>query len=255
MPSVPEKPNAVTLTRLLQRINHGEDPELLRREAHRLLSVVGPGDIAAAERNLIEDGYSVQTVQLLSAMFMLMGMPEVKVPDSGSRLPPNHLLRFVMAEHELMRCLLADLDDVVRAVARVDSLSDVSSEFRKLAHIVEHLSAMKRHIDREDDVIFPCLRKYGRISLCRAMKADHSKMRTEIDSLTRLVVLFNRVTLWQFKAGLAASAQRLCTIACEHLSQEDEILFPIAVGMVADRRVWERMKDICDETGYCGVHL
>ena len=255
MAIVPEDRKAITLTRLLRRINHGDDPELLRREAHRLLPVVGPADIATAEQNLIHDGYSVQAVQLLSAMFMLMGMPDAEAANCSRRLPANHLLRFVMAEHEVIRCFLADLNDVVRVIAGMHSLSDLSYEFRKLAHLIAHLAAVKRHIDREDDVIFPSLRKYGRISLCRAMQADHVNIKNEIDNLASLLVLFNEVKFRQFRAGLVAATKRLGTIAQEHLSQEDEILFPIALGMAGDPHLWQRMKALSDELGYCAIHL
>lgn len=255
MATVPDRSRARTLTHLLRRINQGDDPDVLRREALRLLPIVEPDDIASAEQSLINDGYSVQLVQLLSAMFMLMAMPEADADNRAAALPPNHLLRAVMLEHEVIRYFVAELNEVVERTEQLQCLSDLSSEFRRLAHAVEHLSAMKRHIDREDDVIFPSLKKYGRISLCRAMKGDHANIRTEIDNLGSLLVLFNEVRFDQFKAGVAAATGRLRTIIHEHLSQEDEILYPIAIGMITNSNVWEKMKALCDELGYCGVHL
>ena len=56
-------------------------------------------------------------------------------------------------------------------------------------------------------------------------------------------------------AGAVAATRRLDAIAHEHLSQEDEILFPIALGVVGDPRVWQRMKALSDEFGYCAIHL
>ncbi|HUW20074.1 MAG TPA: DUF438 domain-containing protein [Sedimentisphaerales bacterium] len=249
-----ENKKAQTLTRLLKRIDCGDNPELLRKEAHRLLPNVGPEDIATAEQSLIDDGYSAQVVQLLSAMFMLMGIPEEQGSHPRAWLPANHVLRVVMIEHDLLRSFLADLEDVVGTIRQMAYVADVSSEFRKLGHIAEHLNAMKRHIDREDDVIFPSLKNHGRISLCQALEGDHITIRTGIDNLLGLLVLFNEVNLDQFKSGLVATTRRLGTTIKEHLCHEDEILFPVALGIINDAKFWEQMKAVCDEFGYCGVH-
>jgi DUF438 domain-containing protein len=246
---------AYALARLLKRINRGGDPKLLRREAHRLLADIGPNDIAVAEQNLIDDGYPVQLVQLLSATFMLMGIPAEQFTDVKRWLPANHLLRTVMVEHDVIRLFLSDLTDVVGALRHLCNLTDVSTEFRRLAHTTEHLDAMRKHFDREDDVIFPLLKQHGRISLCRALEGDHINIRVEIENLARLIVLFNEINPEQFKAGVMRTIRRLQTIVWEHLAQEDEILYPIALGIINDSEFWEQMKAICDEIGYCGIHV
>jgi DUF438 domain-containing protein len=186
---------------------------------------------------------------------MLMAIPQEHGGDPRNWLPTNHLLRMVMVEHDVLRCLLADLNDVARAIGDTCHLTDVSSEFRKLAHIAEHLNGMKKHIAREDDVIFPYLENHGRISLCRALKGDHISIRAEIDNLVGLVVLFNEVNGDQFRAGLRTTARSLGARVREHVSQEDQILYPVALGIINDGRCWEKMKDVCDELGYCGLHM
>ncbi|MHC4476732.1 MAG: DUF438 domain-containing protein [Planctomycetota bacterium] len=246
---------AQTLIRFFKRINQGEDPKLLRREAHRLLPSVDPNDIAAAEQNLINEGYPVPVVQLLSATFMLMTIPEQHNTSPKTWLAPNHLLSMVIVEHDLTRCLIADLNDVVEVITGLYHLTDVSSEFRKLAHLVEHLSAIKKHFEREDDVIFPCLRKHGRISFCSVMQQDHVSIRTEIDNLACLMASFGTSTIEQFQTALVRAARHLTAIVPEHFSQEEMILFPIALGMINNPGIWQHMKAFCDEIGYCGVHL
>jgi DUF438 domain-containing protein len=246
---------AQTLSRFFKRINQGEDPRLLRCEAHRLLPSVAPNDIAAAEQNLIDEGYPAQVVHLLSATFMLMGIPERSGDGRQTWLPPNHLLSMVMVEHDLMRCFVADLYDVAETIRSLYELSDVSSEFRRLMHLAGHLRAMKRHFDREDDVIFPYLRRYGKISFCSVMQGDHVSLRAEIDNLTSLIDSFEEVTLDQFKTALVTTTRHLTTVMPEHLSQEDMILYPIALGMIKDSTVWDRIKAFCDEVDYCGIDL
>ncbi len=255
MANIYESRQTRTVTQLLKRIYRGEDPKLLREEAERFITDVHPEDIAAAKQNLINDGYSAQVVQHLSATFMLMGIPEGRNGNWGTLLPANHLLRLVIVEHDLIRCFLADLNDVVGAIQQMDHLTDVSSEFRKLAHITGHLSVMKEHIEREEDVIFPYLERHSWMGCCLTIQDDHIGIRAEIDNLVALTVSFDKIGVEQVKARLTTFTLNLSQIVMVHLFQEDEILYPIALGIVGDARVWERMKAVCDEIGYCGVHI
>jgi len=244
-----------TVTYFLKRIYDGEDPRLLRKEVGRFITNVDPKDIAAAEQKLIHDGYSAQIVQHLSATFMLMGIPAEQSDNPRTWLPANHIVRMVMVEHDLIRCFLADLNDVVETIQHLNYLSNVNSDFRKLTHVMEHLNAMKEHIEREEGVIFPWLRKYGRMISYLAVQGDHISIRTEIDNLVMLIVSFNKIEPEEFKAKLTTITRCLSRIMLEHIFQEDEILYPIALGIINDAKVWERMKAVCDEIGYCGVHL
>ncbi len=245
---------AQTLTHLLRRINQGDNSELLRKEAYQLLTSVGLDDIATAEQNLINDGYSAHTVQLLSATFMLIGITENQSDNPQSQLPANHLVRMVMTEHDLIRCFLADLHSLVEEIGEMNRLTSVGLEFRKLAHIIEHLVAMKEHIEREDDIIFPYLTKYGRIRLCKAAHSDHIKITSKINDLASLMVLFDKISLEQFKTELIAITHRLWEITQEHLWQEDVLLYPIALRIINNDQLWEEMKAVCDDIGYCGIH-
>lgn len=255
MVNIYESRETQVVTHLLKGIYEGEDPELLRKEASQFITNVELKDIAAAKQNLINDGYSPKVVQQLSATFMLMGILQEQSNNPKTRLPANHLLRTVMVEHDLIRCFLTDLNDVVETIQHMNYLTDVSLEFRKLAHITEHLNITKEHIEREEDVIFPSLRKRSWMSSCLAIQDDHVSIRTEIDKLLRLIVSFNKISFEEFKARLTTITRCLSQITLEHLFQEDEILYPIALGVIDDAKVWEQMKAVCDEIGYCGLHL
>ena len=250
-----ENNRARTLTRFLKRINKGEDPMLLRKEANKLLTNIGPKDIVTAEQNLVDDGYSIQIVQLLSATFMLMGIIEDKRKDPRASLQANHILRTVFVEHDLIRCFIADLNDVAETIQEMELLTDISSEFRKLAHVTEHINIIKGHIEREDDIIFPYLKKFGKISLCQVAQGDHIAINTVIDDLTRLILSFNQISFKEFKLGLTTITDHLSSIVLEHISQEDILLYPIALGMITNEKIWSQMKALCDDIGYCCLHL
>ncbi len=254
MNKLPQDNKTEALSRLLRRINQGIDPKILRREANSLISRVTAGDIASAEKRLVRDGYSAQLASQLSAAFILMGILEGQSISVKNQLPANHVLRKVLAEHELIKCFLADLEDVADAISSRNELTSTCSEFMRLSHIVEHLNAIEEHIEREEDVIFPYLQKHGWTSLCRAAHSDHSYIKIAIDDLCRLVGTFEPSRSKEFKIRLNSITKYLCPTLTEHLFQEDNILFPIALEVIKDNKLWKRIKNICDDIGYCGVH-
>jgi DUF438 domain-containing protein len=250
-----ENRNANALTRLLKRINEGADPKDLRKEAGQLMANVTSRDIAAAEQNLISGGYPAKLAGQLSAAFVVMGIIEGQKIDLRAQLPDNHIIRKVLAEHDMIRCFLADLKDVANVITRENTITSASSEFRKLAHIAQHLEAMEEHIEAEEDVIFPYLQKHGWTSLCRAAHSDHIYIKIAIDDLMKLVRTFNPTCLDEFKVRLNSITKYLCLTMVEHILQEDNILYPVALEVIRDQQVWDRIKAICDDIGYCGLHI
>jgi DUF438 domain-containing protein len=250
-----EDRNADALTRLLKHINEGADPKSIRKKASELVANVTGKDIAAAEQNLISAGYSAKLVSQLSAAFMVMGILEGQQIDLRHKLPTNHILRKVLAEHEMALCFLADLRDVTNVISAKDDLTNTSSEFRKLAHIAQHLDAMDEHIEAEEDIIFPYLHKHGWMSLCRAASDDHTYIRVAISDLVRLIRSFNKDYFDEFKVRLSSIVSYLCVTMEEHIVEEDKILYPIALEVIKDPRVWDTIKAVCDDIGYCGLHV
>lgn len=243
------------LTRFLRRISKGEDPRTLRKEASRLASQLDPTDLETAEGNLIKDGFSARDVQQLSSSFMLMGIIEEQAENLKTKLPDNHVLRLVVAEHDLLRCFIADLEEVTEEIDKLSKMTDVNAHFRKLTHIIEHLDGMEEHIEREEDVIFPYLKRQGWKGLCDAAQSDHVYIRIAVSDLIRLVTTFKKGHFKQFKVRLNSLAKYICPLIREHIMQEDNVLYPIALEVIQDEKVWQKIKETCDDLGYCGVHL
>ncbi|MCK4998138.1 MAG: hemerythrin domain-containing protein [Anaerohalosphaera sp.] len=247
--------NSDILTRLLKRIGQGEDPGSLRKEATRLAPVIHPTDFATAKRNLIRAGYSAHLVRQLSSAFMLLGLLEDQGAAIKAKLPENHVLKMVMAEHDLVRCFISDLQQLADRIDKLDNMTDVDTHFRRLSHIVEHLDGMEEHIQREEDVIFPYLKKHGWASLCATAQSEHVYIRVAVTDMIDLISEFNNNKFAQFKAKLNSTTKYLCPLVRKHLFQEECVLYPIAIEVIKESSVWQKMKDICDEIGYCGVHL
>jgi DUF438 domain-containing protein len=242
--------NKWALTGLFKRIRQGDDPKLIRNEAVHLAKKVNSEDISAAQQNLIDEGYPHQLVQKISAVFTLMGLRKENVTVTETGLADNHILQKILNEHALSRCYLADLVQIADEINHLDHLSDMSSEFRRLAHTIDYFYHFKRHIEREEDIIFPYLKKFGWKGLCRADKDEHRKILADINNLVVLVSSFGDFKFVDFNGYLQKIIQHFIPMVQDHLSYEEDILWPIALVVLDDAKTWETIKAFCDEFEY-----
>jgi len=245
---------AEELTRFLIKLSDSSNKDTLRKHAFRLMDSVSPGDFARAEHNLIRNGIPPRKIQQLSASFIMMGLAEREKSDLRMHLPDYHVLRKVMAEHEMFRCFLADLEDVAERISGASQLSPTSGELMQLSHIAEHLNSLEEHIGREDDVLFPALKKHGWESLFSRIESEHAYIQMAIDDLVKLIVVFEKMPFENFKTKLMSTVRYLCPLLREHLFHEDRVLFPLAISTLNNEKVWQRLRQVCNEIGYCGIH-
>lgn len=242
--------NRWALTGLLKRINLGEDPKLLQNEACHLAEKVDSDDIAAAQQALIDEGYSSELVQKISAAFVLMGLHKENAGPTEDKLPDNHIVQKILAEHTLARCYLADLSQITAEIGHLGCLTDISSEFRRLVQAIDHFCRFKRHIEREEDIIFPYLRKYGWKGLCKADEDEHKKIIADINNLIALASSLSAIEFDNFNSYLQKIVKHFISVMQDHLSYEENLLWPIALVVVDDVKTWETIKALSDEFEY-----
>ncbi len=250
-----DKARVSRVAEFLRRIDRGDDVRLLVRDVNGVAENLGPAELAAAGRSLLDEGYAPTLVNHLSAAFLLMRKYGQQLSGPKDPSQGGHILQKVTAEHGLFRCLAAELSEITVDLRAAECISDTTAEYRRLAHVVNHLHAMKEHFEREDDVILPSLRRLGWAGLCEVAEEDHTQLRAQIDSLTSLVTGTHRLSAEDFQTALAVCVGRFCSCLSEHLSFEDGLLWPVALVVIDDPAVWRSMKTFCEEVGYCGVHV
>ena len=246
---------AEELTSFLIELSDCKNKEALRKQANQLIDSVSPLDFERAESNLMKNGIPPRKIQQLSTLFIMMGLAEKEKSDLRQRLPDYHILRKVMAEHEMIRCFLADLEEVAQRICHASHLTPTSSELMQLSHIAEHLNSLEEHIGREDDVLFPALKERGWKSLFCRIESEHAYIQMAVDDLIKLIMVFEKMPFNNFKTKLISTVRYLCPLLREHLFHEDRVLFPLAVSTMDDEKLWERLRHMCNEIGYCGIHL
>ena len=239
---------SMQLAQILRRVQQGEDPMKVRYEARELLATLRLRDVTAAEKYLLESGISFD--QLRSLVYAFASILGDQFALLRANLPGSHIIRTILAEHEMFECFLADLKEVNNKIQAADELSEYSSEYRKLCHIAKHLYAMDVHHLREDDIIFPSLKEKSCYSLCRSMQRVHYRILSAINNLIAVAYNFGSMNFDDFKMQLNAVVTFLVPTMREHIFQEDNILYPIALEALDDK-AWTSIKEMCDETEYC----
>jgi len=255
MSETPAKAKVSAVVELLRRIDRGDDIRRLAKDACRIAGNVSPTELAAAGHRLLDEGYAPTIVNHLSGVFVLMRRYEQQLSGLKSQSRDGHILQVVAAEHGVFRCLATELREAGTGLRAMERISDTAVEYRRIVHVASHLSAMKEHFEREDDVILPYLGRFGWASLCMVAEEDHAQLRAQIDTLTSLVTETQTMSPEELQAVLVDCVGRFCSCLLEHLSFEDGLLWPIALVVIDDPAVWGTMKTFCEEIGYCGIHV
>ncbi len=201
---------------------------------------------------LLDTGCSVAILRRNQHLYIeLLGDQLYKL---WSSLPYNHIARRILAEHEIYQCMVSDLKEVNTLIQEMDMLTDISTEYRRLVHISQHLAAVGEHAQYEEDLLFPEMRKHKFGHLVRAMKSDHAYIDFSIKSLIKLLEDFESLDLQEFKVRLESISSFVVNSIREHIFVENYILIPMSLELIDDPKVWKRIKRFCDDMGYCGVH-
>ncbi len=178
------------------------------------------------------------------------------LPDQAKKLkdelPEGHILRKVLAEHEMTLCFVADLDEMNERIQKMTYASSSTMEIRRVAHVSSHLIHVEQHREREEQVIFPQLRLKGFYSLSSLITEQHLRITNIHYQLRELVWNVDSMSFDHFKSQLNRLVSVLVPMIRQHIFIENNVLFPLAMEVLDEPRTWEKMKEICDEIGYCG---
>jgi hypothetical protein len=240
---------AQELTTILKRLNQGDDPERVKAEAREFLKTIGPADLSIAEQNLIDEGLSVDDLQGLCQVHL--DVLHEQVEQMRAALPAGHVVATMVSEHDLILGFLDELERINGEIQKMDAYDPSREEFKTLAHIAEHLVETEPHHQREQDVLFPELEKRGVHGPPTVMRREHEQLRPRKQQLKELVEAAGDGDFGAFKQRLYELVVYLAPTLRDHIAKENNILYPTALQIIEDAKVWDRLKAACDEIGYC----
>jgi DUF438 domain-containing protein len=237
------------LTSILRRVDAGENPTRIREESKDFLLTVEPTDVVLAEQSILNSGCEINDIaRMCRSHISLIGNPVEKLRLS---LPPGHVLQRLLAEHQMVQCLLVDLISLNAAIGKLEYISATAPEYMKLLHIVSHLSAGEQHLDIEEKAIFPQFKKLGIYVLPKILASEHFDLRFYTEQLQELVYNCSTMDFDRFKRGLDKVVLYIVPLKREHIFKEDNMLYPIAFETIHGDSDWNRLHSMCEHIGYC----
>ena len=238
------------LANILLRLNEGTEFNSIGHDDTEFLADLSSRDIAIAQQNVLASGVAA------SDLWRIWDRNRSILPDQAAKLrtelSDNHVLQRALAEHAMLICFIADLEDVNKRIQWLKYASSTTSEIRLLAHIAEHLIHAEQHCEREDFVIYPELKRRGYRKLLSIINQQHQQIIESQRRLKEIVWMVDRMDFSDFQAQLKDLADYLVIAIRLHIFIENNIVFPLALDVISEKKIWESMKSICDEIGYCG---
>lgn len=173
----------------------------------------------------------------------MMGAEQV-IYDS---LPHGHMLRTLIREHRDQMVLL---DQLEAHTARLQtSTGERGHLLIAMAAIAARLKGADSHHTREEEVLFFELTRRGILGPPMVMAAEHSDMRR-----LKAEILESSEAMLEgggdHRIQLVRAARELVELMRTHIAKENNVLYPIALGLLRDDALWDDMKRRCDAIGY-----
>lgn len=237
------------LAALLRRLNAGEDPVSVRKEAQEFLASIDPKELSLAEQQLMEAGIAPEDLRHLCVAHVQM--LEGELEQTKASLGPGHVIHTMMSEHDLILGFLAELDGVNQSIQRMNAYNGDEDEYKRLTHIAEHLIGAEPHYQREEQVLFPQLESRGVSGPPRIMRLEHEDLRNSKHELEELTEAADKMDFGVFKSRLDTVAKSLVFTLRDHIFKENNILYPTALDVIQEQETWREMRAACDKIGYC----
>ena len=233
---------------LIKQLKTEKDVSRLKEKAKDILKNVSPTDLGLIEQEIIEEGTTRKEMRKLcdvhlEVMKESMGKPEIN-------LKPGHPIHTLMEEHKMILDFIEKLKEVVKKIEAAKSFDRISKELEMLEHIAEHLVEADKHHQREEEVLFPMLEKFGVTEPPEIMKEEHEELKPKKKELYKTAKECKEMSYLEFTRKVKELAEYLIKKLPDHIYKEDNILYPMAIQVIPKEK-WKEIKKKCDKIGYC----
>lgn len=234
------------LKRIIRSLHEGADPEAVKESFKEVLEGATPTEIARAEEELIREGLPREEIHRLCEVHLAVFRESLA--GQKALAPAGHPVHILMEEHKILLGFADELQGVARRVREAGEVELASLE--QLRHIEEHLKASESHYVREENVLFPYLEKHGVTEPPAIMWMEHDRIRETKKGFYNLLEGREGMEFGDFATQLAEVASSLADLLTNHFHKENNILFPVALRVMAEDE-WQDTRRQFDELGYC----
>jgi DUF438 domain-containing protein len=108
-----------------------------------------------------------------------------------------------------------------------------------------------QHPEREDHVLFHYLKQMGFSGPSEVMSLQHQQLKVRLEELLQLVWSVDEMSFDGFKMRLNELVNYVAPTVRRHIFIENNLVLPLSLEIITEPKVWLRMKQICDDIGYC----
>lgn len=166
-------------------------------------------------------------------------------------LESGHVLHTLISEHEIILEFLNELEKANIAIQKNKKIDEKEKIIEKLKHIAECLVETELHHKREEDVLFSEVEKAGIIGPTEVMRQEHSVLKEKKKELKELVGKLGKVNNEELNTMINDLVNFIVPTLRDHISKENDILYPCAYQSIPQKENWKEMKKRCDKIGYC----
>jgi uncharacterized protein len=233
---------------LLRLMAASQDPEAISRDQIEFLGVVGSRVLSPQESELARQGISIDDLRRICGRKIEESQRNNSLRDS---LPPNHMLRIVYAEHDLLLYFLYDLMNLVTSLYKMTDWATSKKDTEKVLHIMGHLCMLDAHQVREEQIILPQLVTHNCSDLPKLIFAEHKRLHTQRVKIKKLIDAIGKMDFAEWRSSFDDAIRDFVPAVREHTYKEEHILYPEAFKAISDPQVWDDMKETCDKIGLC----
>ncbi|MCS7254315.1 MAG: DUF438 domain-containing protein [Armatimonadota bacterium] len=236
------------IKQLLRRLHAGEPIEQLKGEFAQVLSQLHPEHIALIEQELIEEGISPDEIKRLCDLHIEV-FREV-VERARLDVPQWHPIYILVEEHRAMLGLAKRLDEAAGQLLAGQERDIMTAQIETIKNVAHHFVEYERHMEREENAIFPFLERHGVTQPPAIMWTEHNEFREMRKHLLSLIESGYGDDLTAFIEPLRGLSSKLLSHLTSHYYKENNVLFPMALRLLSQDE-WKAIRSDFDEIGYC----
>lgn len=240
--------NKQEIKNLIKQLKTDENVSELKEKAKNILKNISPTDLGLIEQEIIKEGTTSKEMRKLCNIHLEVMKDNLE--KSEMNLKSGHLIHTLMEEHKMILDFVDKLKKIFSKIEIAKNFDDVREELKILEHISEHLVAADKHHQREEEVLFPMLNKFGVIEPPAIMKEEHEELKPRKKELYKLTKEYNGMKYKEFLKKIKELVEYIAKELPDHIYKEDNILYPMAIQVIPKNK-WPEMKRNCDKIGYC----
>jgi len=233
---------------LIKQLKIEGDVSRLKEKAKATLKNISPTDLGIIEQEIIKEGTTREEMRKLCDVHLEVMKDSLNKPET--KLKSGHPIHTLMEEHKMILDFIEKLKETVRKINVAKSFDGVSVELKMLEHIAEHLVEADKHHQREEEVLFPMLKKFGVTEPPEIMREEHEELKPKKKELYKTAKEYGEMPYPNFIKKINKLAEYLIKKLPDHIYKEDNILYPMAIQAIP-KKEWPEIKKLCDKIGYC----